>query len=207
MSGNSTPFSLMLLAPSAAKLASLSARFLNSNPDRTATLLKTHAGRVAPLTPIIPEPLIAAWAKEGATGRYSYQCGSEGGVRMSSYSRRQLDAPRFSRNDNSMPDPHRNACSTSTNPGIFMTFSCYRRMPLLTNDLFRCWLGEALNKALAVHDVQLSGFVFMPEHVHFWFGLRRKYIPSPIFNIRSNAPSPCESKTGLRPFTVRCLGN
>src|SRR5205085_9325825 len=46
------------------------------------------------------------------------------------------------------------------------TFSCYRRLPLLTNDLFRCWLTETLNKALVVHDVQLSGFVLMPEDVH-----------------------------------------
>jgi len=47
-----------------------------------------------------------------------------------------------------------------------MTFSCYRRLPLLTNDLFRTWLSSALNAALKAHDFQLSGFVFMPEHVH-----------------------------------------
>ena len=40
------------------------------------TLLK-GVGRVAPLTLKIPEHLAAAWAKMGATGRYSYQCESE----------------------------------------------------------------------------------------------------------------------------------
>jgi len=48
----------------------------------------------------------------------------------------------------------------------FLTFSCYLRRPLLTNDLFRTWLSETLNKTLAAHDFQLCGFVYMPEHVH-----------------------------------------
>lgn len=39
-------------------------------------------------------------------------------------------------------------------------------MQLLTNDLFRTWLARALDKALISHDFELSGFVFMPEHVH-----------------------------------------
>src|ERR1043165_127452 len=67
-----------------------------------------------------------------------------------------------------MPDPHLKRLQHFNEPGHlhFMTFSCYRRLPILTNDLFRCWLADALNKALAVHDVQPSGFVFMPEHVH-----------------------------------------
>jgi putative transposase len=36
----------------------------------------------------------------------------------------------------------------------------------LTNDLFRTWLARSLDKATATHGFQLSGFVFMPEHVH-----------------------------------------
>ena len=64
-----------------------------------------------------------------------------------------------------MPDPHRKRLQHFNEPGHlhFMTFSCYRRLPLLTNALSRSGLGDALNKALVVHDVQLSGFVEVVE--------------------------------------------
>jgi putative transposase len=64
--------------------------------------------------------------------------------------------------------PHRKLLQHFNEPGHlhFMTFSCYRRLPLLTNDLFREWLSRALDAALVTHDFQLSGFVYMPEHVH-----------------------------------------
>ena len=63
--------------------------------------------------------------------------------------------------------PHRKQNQHFNEPGQlhFMTFSCYRRLQLLTNDLYRTWLARALDKALAAHDFQLSGFVFMPELV------------------------------------------
>jgi putative transposase len=47
-----------------------------------------------------------------------------------------------------------------------LTFSCYRRMPLLTNDLWRTWFCEAVDRAVARHDYRLFAFVIMPEHVH-----------------------------------------
>src|SRR6476646_3388537 len=67
-----------------------------------------------------------------------------------------------------MPEPHRKRLVHFNEPGHlhFMTFSCYRRMPLLTNDLFRKLLARALDTALESHDFQLIGFVVMPEHVH-----------------------------------------
>ena len=67
-----------------------------------------------------------------------------------------------------MAEPHRKRLQHYNEPGHlhFMTFSCYRRLPLLTNNLFRTWLAHALNTALLTHEIQLSGFVFMPEHVH-----------------------------------------
>lgn len=63
---------------------------------------------------------------------------------------------------------HRKQLRHFNEPGQlhFLTFSCYRRLPLLTNDLFRTWLSRAIDAALVTHDFQLSGFVFMPEHVH-----------------------------------------
>jgi putative transposase len=47
-----------------------------------------------------------------------------------------------------------------------ITFSCYRRMPLLTNDDCRLMLAESVDRAVAGHDFRLVAFVFMPEHVH-----------------------------------------
>jgi putative transposase len=47
-----------------------------------------------------------------------------------------------------------------------LTFSCYRRMPLLTNDVWRRALSRSLTTALAECQVQLVASVFMPEHVH-----------------------------------------
>lgn len=47
-----------------------------------------------------------------------------------------------------------------------LTFSCYRRMPLLTNDLWREMLSRAIDRALENHDWRLTAFVFMPEHLH-----------------------------------------
>jgi putative transposase len=47
-----------------------------------------------------------------------------------------------------------------------LTFSCYRRIPLLTNDLWRGLLSEAIARATNRHRYHLAAFVFMPEHVH-----------------------------------------
>jgi len=48
----------------------------------------------------------------------------------------------------------------------FLTFSCHDRLPILTNDLWRAQLAEALNDARRKHHVDLWAYVFMPEHVH-----------------------------------------
>jgi putative transposase len=53
-------------------------------------------------------------------------------------------------------------------PGHFheLTFSCYQRMPLLTNDVWRGMLSEAINRAMDGQGYRLTAFVYMPEHVH-----------------------------------------
>lgn len=48
-----------------------------------------------------------------------------------------------------------------------LTFSCYQRWPLLTNDVWRGMLSVAIDRAMARHRYRLAAFVFMPEHVHF----------------------------------------
>ena len=53
-------------------------------------------------------------------------------------------------------------------PGDFheLTFSCYRRLPLLTNDAWRRYLACSIDDALTAEAFHLLAFVFMPEHVH-----------------------------------------
>ena len=47
-----------------------------------------------------------------------------------------------------------------------LTFSCYRRMPLLANDEWRHLLAESLDRAVHGQSCRLIAYVFMPEHVH-----------------------------------------
>jgi putative transposase len=66
------------------------------------------------------------------------------------------------------PDDHRRKIKHYHEPGDLheLTFSCYRRLPLLTNDVWRRLLAEAIDRALTGGDFALVAFVFMPEHVH-----------------------------------------
>jgi putative transposase len=48
----------------------------------------------------------------------------------------------------------------------FLTFSCYRRLPLLSKDRSRWWFVRALEKARRRHEFDLWAWVVMPEHVH-----------------------------------------
>jgi putative transposase len=48
----------------------------------------------------------------------------------------------------------------------FLTFSCYRRIPLLSKDRSRRWLVDALQDARQKHGFDLWAWVIMPEHVH-----------------------------------------
>ncbi|MBI3871890.1 MAG: transposase [candidate division Zixibacteria bacterium] len=54
------------------------------------------------------------------------------------------------------------------NPGHahFLTFSCYRMQQLLTDNLLRGWLAEALDNARETEHFDLWAYVFMPDHVH-----------------------------------------
>ena len=58
----------------------------------------------------------------------------------------------------------------------FLTFSCYRRMALLSNDTWREWLCESVRKHCDAHQIALWAYVFMPEHIHLLLKpLREKY--------------------------------
>lgn len=47
-----------------------------------------------------------------------------------------------------------------------LTFSCYHRLPLLTNNEWREQLARCIDKAGQQTGIELAAFVFMPEHVH-----------------------------------------
>jgi putative transposase len=69
---------------------------------------------------------------------------------------------------------HRKLIKHYEDPGHVreLTFSCYRRLPLLTNDTWREMLSRAIDAAGERHHWRLTAFVFMPEHVHLlWFPL------------------------------------
>jgi putative transposase len=60
--------------------------------------------------------------------------------------------------------PHRKLVKHYHEPGDLheLTFSCYHRLPLLTNDLWRSMFADQLTTALQTHRFQLIAFVFMP---------------------------------------------
>jgi putative transposase len=64
--------------------------------------------------------------------------------------------------------PHRKLVKHYHEPGDLheLTFSCYRRMPLLTNDDWRCRLARTIDEAGQQCLIELVAFVFMPEHIH-----------------------------------------
>lgn len=66
------------------------------------------------------------------------------------------------------PQPHRRLVKHFHEPGDLheLTFSCYRRMPLLTNDDWRRRLARTIDEAGQHCQIELVAFVFMPEHVH-----------------------------------------
>ena len=48
----------------------------------------------------------------------------------------------------------------------FLTYSCFRRLPLLTRDRTRRWVLDALETTRRRLAVALWAYVIMPEHVH-----------------------------------------
>jgi putative transposase len=48
----------------------------------------------------------------------------------------------------------------------FVTFSCYRRQPLLASACAKRWFQAALEQARRQYDFYVVGYVIMPERVH-----------------------------------------
>jgi putative transposase len=74
-------------------------------------------------------------------------------------------------------EPHRKRIRHFHEPGDFheLTFSCYQRMPLLTNNSWRTKLSRCIDEACEMLGCQLTAFVYMPEHVHLLvLGIHKK---------------------------------
>ena len=48
----------------------------------------------------------------------------------------------------------------------FLTFTCYKELPLLTRERTKCWLIEAIIKTKEKYKYAIWAYVIMPEHVH-----------------------------------------
>lgn len=70
--------------------------------------------------------------------------------------------------DTSTAKHHRKTFQRIHEPGHLheLTFSCYGRRPLLTNDSWREILSRCIDAAAVETATNLAAFVYMPEHVH-----------------------------------------
>jgi putative transposase len=67
-----------------------------------------------------------------------------------------------------MGPPHRKPFRSFNTPGHAheLTFSRFRRLPLLSRDRTRQWFLDALDAARHRRNLALWAYVIMPEHVH-----------------------------------------
>jgi len=65
----------------------------------------------------------------------------------------------------------------------FLTFSCYRRLPLLGTPKARNLFVRELARVRREYAFELVGYVVMPEHVHLLMGEPRKGDPSTVLQM------------------------
>jgi putative transposase len=84
--------------------------------------------------------------------------------------------------------PHRKTLRHYNNPHDCheLTFSCYRRQPLLDSDERRKLLSSAIDAAVPRLGFSLLAFVYMPEHVHLlvWPKIAAAEIADLLFAIK-----------------------
>jgi putative transposase len=69
----------------------------------------------------------------------------------------------------------------------FITFSCYHRVPLLSNAEARDPFVTALERVRGWYGFYLVGYVVMPEHVHLLMSEPERIAP-PTSNAKFQAP-------------------
>jgi putative transposase len=84
---------------------------------------------------------------------------------------------------------------TINNPGDGhdLTFSCYKRLPLLYADHAKAVLLSNVDKARTKHDFDVWAYVIMPEHVHLLIHPRK-----PVYSIE-------EIRKSIRQQTAKTL--
>ena len=65
----------------------------------------------------------------------------------------------------------------------FLTFSCYRRLPLLNSMRARNVFFKALAKIRERYKFSLVGYVVMPNHVHLLISESTKATPSVVLKV------------------------
>jgi len=65
----------------------------------------------------------------------------------------------------------------------FVTFSCYRRLPLLGTARARNRFARILEEVRSRHAFKLIGYVVMPEHVHLLLSEPEKGTPSTVLQV------------------------
>ena len=65
----------------------------------------------------------------------------------------------------------------------FVTFSCYRRRPLLGTRRARDRFVKVLDEVRSRHAFRLIGYVVMPEHVHLLLSEPKKSTPSKVLQV------------------------
>lgn len=67
-----------------------------------------------------------------------------------------------------MPQPHRKTRKTYDTPGDshFLTFSTFKRLPLLTKERSCQWVVDAIDLSRQRNPFDLWAWVIMPEHLH-----------------------------------------
>ena len=87
-----------------------------------------------------------------------------------------------------------------------LTFSCYRRLPLLSRDGPRRMLARAVERAVVNHGWLLHGFVFMPEHVHLLVRSMREACNAPALLAAIKRPTSFRVKKALEAEAHPLLG-
>jgi len=65
----------------------------------------------------------------------------------------------------------------------FITFSCYRRLPLLASAPARDIFVQVLRQVRSDYDLKLVGYVVMPEHVHLLISEPTRGTPSTVLKM------------------------
>jgi len=91
----------------------------------------------------------------------------------------------------------------------FITFSCYRRLPLLGTARARNRFVRILEEVRLRHAFKLIGYVVMPEHVHLLLSEPEKGTPSKVLQVLkqkvSRAATRKRKERRARPVVVAVL--